>query len=129
MTPQFMQHPHNPPHSYGDCLSACIASILDISIEKVSNFSNGYVNHLTDDEVWQEVLNFLYGYNLTTLIFPDSWIAAETLNHHYIKVQRTSNGTYHATVQYAGKLVHDPDPKQVTLTDSLDDCIIILVRK
>ena len=32
MIPIPMRVPHNPPHSYGDCFRACIASILEMDV-------------------------------------------------------------------------------------------------
>lgn len=38
MTPQHCIVKHDPPHSYGDCLRACIASILNRDINSVPHF-------------------------------------------------------------------------------------------
>lgn len=39
MIPHVCQVAHNPPNSYGDCLRACVASLLDIErIEDVPHF-------------------------------------------------------------------------------------------
>src|SRR5690606_19121466 len=38
MTPQVCRVRHDPPHSYGDCIRACVASLLDMECEQVPHF-------------------------------------------------------------------------------------------
>lgn len=40
MTPAMCRTKHNPPHSYGDCLRACIATILDLDTDFVPHFAD-----------------------------------------------------------------------------------------
>ncbi len=46
-----MRVPHNPPHSYGDCFRACIASILEMD---VPHFLDG-----NEDDDWPETTRSL----------------------------------------------------------------------
>lgn len=41
MTPVHCRVRHNPPEAYGDCLRACIASVLDMEPEQVPHFMDG----------------------------------------------------------------------------------------
>ena len=44
MTPTHCITKHNPPHSYGDCLRACVATILDFDALDVPNFADAGVD-------------------------------------------------------------------------------------
>jgi hypothetical protein len=40
MQPVICRVKHDPPHSYGDCIRACVASILELDAEDVPHFAH-----------------------------------------------------------------------------------------
>lgn len=89
-------------HPEGNCLTACIASLLEIPLENVPH-------HLGND--WFTKYNrFLAGpnFNLKLVRFP--WDdECESLDGYAIAVGPSPRGDwYHAVVHYNSELVHDP---------------------
>ena len=100
----------------GDCLRACVASILEFSIEDVPNFiewEQGNGEYLT-------VLNdFLgaYGYKALNVWFadwddPTNW---KPPGYHMI-YGYSERGIKHAVVGFQGEMVFDPHPDGTGLT-------------
>lgn len=103
----------------GNCLSACIASLMEISIEEVPNFHEGIGHKVPQDDpegvkiFWKNVMNFLYanGYSLVHL---DASEGSETLTHlkgYYLVGGESPRGYQHAVIYHNGKLAHDPHPE------------------
>jgi hypothetical protein len=103
---------HNPPHSYGDCLRACIASIMDQDVPHfLSDGCDGATAHA-------RIQQWLGTQNLTWLSFSydDDWTLDELMDHmglvnpftHYILLGTTETGGSHAVVCRGDRIVHNP---------------------
>jgi hypothetical protein len=91
----------SPP--LGNCVQACVASILELPLEQVPNF-------MLADDLWREAFDeFLepYGlYTMTTYV-TDVW---KPEGYHLICGPSPRGDYWHAIVGYKGKAVHDPYP-------------------
>ena len=94
----------------GNCLQACIASILELPLEDVPHFSL--------EEEWREARdNFLKQFDLY-MIEVDAE-ACRKIGHHLYGYHiiagpapgQPYDGLWHAVVGYNGEIVHDPHPK------------------
>lgn len=112
MTPIFMQRPGDQ----GDCLRACVASIMDLPADIVPEFegSNAYLQFLA-------VKTFLRGFGYTFVsvdyAVPDDdpspnsvmrAFGAANDDLYYIMTGRNAKGVGHAIVCYGMEVVHDP---------------------
>jgi hypothetical protein len=115
MIPLMSQVKHNPPHSYGDCLRASIASILNI--EPVQT-----VPHFFEDGCSGEVATARIREYVKTLgILPFVWhidasvTQAEVLEFqaevnpgvYYLLFGRDGNGGQHCVVCLDNKIIHN----------------------
>ncbi len=92
----------------GNCLSACIASILEIPIDTVPNWAK--------EKNWQQKVNeWLQKYNLCYLELAKSdhlEFFAQDCGCHYIMNGKSPRGEFwHSVVGRGGKMVHDPHPE------------------
>lgn len=91
---------------FGNCLTACVASILELPIEAVPNFIEYDKGNGEYIEVFNDFLG-QYGYQALTLFLlhlDKTWIPS---GYHLI-YGHTAAGNKHAVVGYQGKIVHDP---------------------
>lgn len=100
----------------GDCLAACIASILECDIEKLPNPYDGNWWH-----TWHEFLKphgvALLSKGRSAYYWDTYWIGVvPSLNH---------KGRHHAVVMHSDQLVHDPNvpPAKVYEQVSYKDCV------
>ena len=107
----------------GNCFNACLASILEISIEEVPCF------HEPRGVWYQEYKKWLRQYELD-LIAVVNW--DENKDNHplvYAIVSGTSpRGFAHATVYFGLEMVHDPHPQGGGVKD-ITDWIYVVARK
>ena len=112
----------------GNCMSACLATIMGLSIDDVPNFFEVSNTH---DEWWKAVHDWLetYGYGLCTVDFSAEWMARK---RGYVIVSGVSErDLFHATIWKDGEFVHDPfpngkgveNPEQVDFLYKLDPSI------
>ena len=111
MTPVQCRVSHDPSRDqYGDCLRACIATVLDLDADEVPHFadmgrSSDAAFKLMRSWAWQQGLApFLVAYGddpreVFTDLNPDSV---------YVLFGGTSDGTDHCVVCRGGKVVHNP---------------------
>lgn len=96
---------------YGNCMSACLASVLELPIEMVPNFYEVIGDKDDAAQWWAAVTGFLKPFNLgiTTLHFqnPDDFTRLPGI---FIVVGTSPRGLCHATVWKDGALIHDPHP-------------------
>ncbi|MFA5790752.1 MAG: hypothetical protein WC976_06800 [Caldisericia bacterium] len=107
----------------GNCLAACLCSILELDIKDVPNFcekGNGW---------FQDCNNFLRKFNLGLLAIDHNVISRtqSDYDYHYIVQGKSPRGFYHAVVYHKNKMVHDPHPSGLGLTDFND--VIVLARR
>lgn len=113
MTPVDCMVTHNPPNSYGDCVRACIATMLDLPSADVPHFAH---DNAPGDVVYQRIRDWMAprGYMPFWVNFPDepldsvlSYIG--TLNPDVTYMLYGSSGTGdHVVVCYGGCVVHNP---------------------
>ena len=83
----------------GNCLQACVASLLEIDLESVPTVNPRCA-------AWVKTLEaFLAPYGLGMM-----WYTAgsHSYPHGYSIGMHEANGIYHATVYFEGRQVHDP---------------------
>ena len=90
----------------GNCLCACLASILETTIERIPNPEHDY---------WQDEINdwLLDNYNmylLTANIGKDPYLPIAFRNSYIIGCGKSINNLMHAVICKDGKIIHDPLP-------------------
>ncbi len=97
----------------GDCFSACIASILEVPLEKIPNFHFPKGSDFEDNvQEWCKTQSFALVSisNIEDDLLADCWIIATG------KSPRGDEDWHrHAVVWRNGKVVHDPNPDRVGL--------------
>ncbi|MGI8600346.1 MAG: hypothetical protein ACR2KB_13925 [Chitinophagaceae bacterium] len=120
----------------GNCLAACIASLLELPITEVPNVEVFYHFPKEDDFYWDVLEKFLSskGYELTTndrfkcfhrelcdLSFGnEEWLADDTISlrgQFYLVTGKSPRGLSHITIWQNGKMVHDPHPTKEGLIE------------
>jgi hypothetical protein len=99
----------------GNCMAACLASILELAITDVPNFFD-----LAPDEPgpwWKVVRDWLrpHGFGIITLGFEkaESWDELCLDGYHIVSGKSPRlEGAHHSTVWHRGRMVHDPHPDQ-----------------
>ena len=116
MTPVYCSLKHNPDAGiYGDCLRACVATILDRSIDTVPHFFNDGCDANTANvrlRIWLDQ----YGYKPFFCGYPGDVTFAGLLDMmadinpttHYILYGRDEGDGDHVVVCRGGKMVHNP---------------------
>ena len=87
----------------GDCGRACIASILELPITSVPNFSE------SEEKWWKAYDEFAEKHGFIILEFQaDEWNVPK---FYHIKIGKSPRGEYnHAVVGFGDEVVHDPFP-------------------
>ena len=114
---------------FGDCLRACVASLLDLPAESVPHFLQAAFKDRRMDEVLIYIADFLkplgLGYlaiNMPTRGLVHAW---PWYDCYHIMTGPTERGTHHAVVGYDGEMVHDPHPSRAGLLSC--DGLVFLV--
>ena len=95
------------PH--GNCLQACIASVLELELDDVPNFME------RRGDLWQEaVKDFLARFDLD---FIDIAVQSEVYvpSGFHLIAGESQRGLFHSVVGLNGRLVHDPHPSRAGL--------------
>jgi hypothetical protein len=108
--------------SWGNCLPACVASILEIPLDEVPLFhdptSSVYVPQVVKLNAWLEPKG-LYAMEYA---FP--WEATYMLPKDYYILCGVSPRRPHVVVAYGDVIVHDPHPSRAGLV-SVDSFIVL----
>lgn len=118
MTPVYQRLFHNPPHSYGDCHRAAMASLLDLPYERVPHFMDGLDADDDAETFAARESEFLHSLSLARITFPisaDLEVALAAALHwnpgRYFLLGCTSKRGHQHTVVCGPKGVeHDPNP-------------------
>lgn len=111
MRPRFCEVPHNPPFSYGDCIRACIATMID----------RDDVPHVFDDgnarAAWGCMRSYLALHGKFIALFAIDHSHAELMSGEnngvpYLLLGGTETGD-HAVVCLNGEVIHNPDVNSV----------------
>lgn len=86
----------------GNCLSAAIASLLEICVDDVPNFA------LHGDGFWVEVSRWMAERNMGRIKIEPDGIKPE--GYHLITVISPRGNFHHSLVGFKGEPVHDPFP-------------------
>lgn len=115
MTPVVCRVKHDPDNgSYGDCMRACIASLLDLDAEAVPHFADNGVNGETALQAMREFLA-MHGY-VPFMMYADGvapledvfeFMAAKNPGVHYV-LFCNAGGADHVVICKDDKKVHDP---------------------
>jgi hypothetical protein len=116
MKPAFCKTIHDPPMSHGDCVRACIASILELNSDSVPHFFHDGCNGLVADIRIRDFLA-IHGLVRFTTVYPGDISLAELLammsdlnpSAHYMLTGTTSQGGVHMVVCRGGAIAHNPD--------------------
>jgi len=99
----------------GNCFSACLASILEISIEDVPLFLGPY---------WDDFLPWLADRGLSASLYRRD----ELVPHGFAIAGGPSQrfaGRMHACVAYNGIVIHDPHPSRDGLPSGVTEYVVI----
>ena len=100
----------------GDCLRACVASLLELPLEDVPHF----METPESAREWPQALTaWLHGRGrvLETLALPGdleaalAYMAAHHPREHYILAGRAGPDFGHVIIGLGGRIVHDPSPR------------------
>lgn len=90
----------------GNCLQACLASILDVNIERIPWFG--------EDSSWTIRMNeWLFQFDIVAIqVDVDGFTIVDSnlLGYHIIAGPSPRGDYWHSVVGYKGKMVHDPHP-------------------
>lgn len=97
---------HDPPHTYGDCIAACIRTLID---------SDEVPNYFTDqgaEWAWSKTRDWLAerGKFIFLVEVEDPWLYMEVNNAAIpmILLGQNSEGVDHCVITRNGVIVHDP---------------------
>lgn len=106
---------HNPPHSYGDCLGACVASILELPAAAVPHFYHDGCDGETGNK---RLINWLATRGNAPVFscfdgdtpLEELMTTAEIVTNgaHYLLFGTTENDGEHVVVCRGNKVVHNP---------------------
>ena len=105
MKPVYMEHAHDPPRSWGDCLRASVASLLGVGRDQVPHFlDKGVVEWWPAFATWMAERGLYVNEQPADLVTPPGY---------YLAFGRTG-GEGHCVVGKAGKVAFDPRPHSRT---------------
>lgn len=110
----------------GNCLSACLASLLELPLDEVPHFTGEGWRHRLDE--WlaargQWVLAFAPP-EPSSLDDAAAWLDAAVRGYAIVS-GRSPRGLLHATVWRGGELVHDPHPSRAGLLGVQDVLVLV----
>jgi hypothetical protein len=101
---------------YGDCMRACVASLLELPIDRVPHFFDGGCDSAEFDK---RLADYLDQHGLIELSMP-AHVAQRThytRDCHHLMYGYSERGTFHAVVARNGLVVHDPHPSKVGIIE------------
>lgn len=106
----------------GNCLEACIASLLEVDIEQIPI--------LPKDGRWLRIINswLVNNHNiflLTVEITNPAYIDIAFNNSYQIAVGEGARGLRHAVIYKNGELVHDPFPEGAGIKEVLEYDLLV----
>ncbi len=134
MTKRFCKVKHNPPESYGDCIKACIDTILD------RDDSPHSFNNRTGEECWKELRDWMKPLGFVPFVstLPDDFTLDEVYQYMgmnnpdttYMLMGGTGSGD-HAIVCKGNKQYHNPawSPLPLTQPHSNGYWLIVVMGK
>jgi len=111
----------------GDCLRACLATILEFDINEMPNFWERTQN---GEKFFNLVDNWLikhFSLKLLTVRISEEEINSYTENVLCIAVGKSSRGVNHAVVWFDNEIFHDPHPSKSGLVSNIPDYFIFFI--
>lgn len=105
---------YEPGKATGDCMRACVASILELPIEQVPHFAYDDDGERDESEFWNRYIAFLRSRGF---VFIRCSATTPGLDTDYIACGPGPRGCGHAVVYRQGVMVHDPHPSRAGLTE------------
>lgn len=132
MIPVTQLNRHKPPHSYGDCERACIASLLELPCDYVPNFCEPGPGEDFSHSAWETRRRaWLAKHGLVAIhqCYHESLdldaVLAGTANHqaglYFILTGESRNHVNHSVIACDGAIVHDPSIDQSGIIGPCDD--------
>lgn len=112
MNPRICTVKHNPPESYGDCVRACIATLLDR--DDVPHVFKGADIRQEKNMMaaWAELRKWMAEHKKFLALFPAEdhvdFMLSNNPDVPYILWCHTSDGNDHTVLCKNGKVIHDP---------------------
>lgn len=110
---------HDPDKGIkGNCLTACIATLLHLDIEDVPNFED-----ISDDTWFFEYKKWLYSKNMIPITFNNQ----DSISYYTIMSGPSPRNPklWHSVIYYKGKIVHDPHPSKAGLVSTKEQTLFI----
>lgn len=133
MTPVYCQITHNPPETYGDCLRACVATVLDLQSHEVPHFYNDGCSGEVGTQRLRDWLKsrrqtpFFVGFDASMSV--NDVIECNGIANPgavYLLFGATKNGD-HVVVCQDGEIVHDPSVHPLPITKSSGPNWLVMV--
>ncbi len=107
-------------HPDGNCLAACVASLLHLETDEVPNFCAG-----DDSGWWTNMLAWLHGHGYTAMC-----VSMPMQDHLHPAMAIVSGASprgpwLHATVWQDGVMVHDPHPSRAGIGEPSDAIFLL----
>lgn len=105
--------PDAPPEQQrGNCLTAVVASLLDLPLNEVPNFVQDHVDHDADNhrewDWWHRLVKFLHDHGWA---LHSATLDANPGEHLWVSGKSPrADGIHHAVIYRDGVMVHDPHP-------------------
>lgn len=121
MIPVMCRVKDDPPESYGDCLRACVASMLDLDAEAVPHFHRNGPDSAARG--WDEMADFLRTRGLYPFVTRSEDDPREQLAEcgHYLLCGSTRSGSNHVVVCNGDSVAHNPAWVPCELIGPCDD--------
>ena len=128
MNLRFCKVRHNPPEKRGDCIAACVNTLLDSDdVPHTFNQADGVKG-------WEEMREYLKTIGKTACMFPFleepfEYMKTNNPDVKYIMLCSTSRGEDHAVVCVNDEIVHNPawTPHNITGAHSMGYYIVIIL--
>ncbi len=106
----------------GNCLCACIASLLEINIDFIPNSKHAD---------WQEEMNrwLIENYNiylLSVALNTNAYLPSAFKNGYTIGCGKSCNELMHAVICCDGRIVHDPLPESGLTYDKIEEFDLLI---
>lgn len=123
MTPQDQEFINIPGQQYGDCMRACVASLLDLSIADVPHFLRDADGD--PGKFWHGVYDFIEarGWEYVPARQAHDGAMCQDLDGYHIigGPSPRGGGLLHAVVGRHGQVVFDPHPSKAGLAGTRDE--------
>jgi hypothetical protein len=101
------------PNREGNCLAACVATYLELPLEKVPHFAEYYP--YDKDAWWHFLLGFMAGHGLWAYDIHD--VETAQPDEVVFVAGMSERGVMHQVLYKNGVLWHDPHPSQAGILD------------